>query len=349
MPYDHAPSIPLRTHASENDAPKSQPMEMTGGIEVTEAERQQVVAGLRALGFQTKEAESVPHCCGGRILYPAFFAFCLLIWVCAFGFMAGLIVEATRNDDGLDRSITDQNLTIWSYVGFTNPDVWYNVEDHQDEYGVCRNGTAQSPIEINPLASYMINVADGDTIGTLVNYPADPVAFTLTFNDIGIPLYTCQTPPDCGTITLNGATTPLHSLLIHTTAEHVVSGLRLPIELQLLHQPDSATTHTAALAIFYVPESSPPADNSTHPIDNMVDLAIVAAARGLSAVSASFAVAEMVNPASGFYAYNGSMTTPPCTEGVAWAIQKQSMLSAPGMRDDYFGFIAYPGNYIGSL
>ncbi|MBK7062127.1 MAG: carbonic anhydrase family protein [Rubrivivax sp.] len=33
----------------------------------------------------------------------------------------------------------------------------------------------------------------------------------------------------------------------------------------------------------------------------------------------------MVPPATGYYAYEGSETAPPCTEGVRWLVMKQAL------------------------
>jgi len=35
--------------------------------------------------------------------------------------------------------------------------------------------------------------------------------------------------------------------------------------------------------------------------------------------------AQLVPPATGYYAYEGSETAPPCTEGVRWLVMKQAL------------------------
>jgi len=47
------------------------------------------------------------------------------------------------------------------------------------------------------------------------------------------------------------------------------------------------------------------------------------ATEGKEALKAPFNVSSILPAALGFFAFKGSLTTPPCSEGVAWHVLKQ--------------------------
>lgn len=197
----------------------------------------------------------------------------------------------------------------WSYDGKTGPPVWGEIEP---AWRACSAGKAQSPIDIEPRAG-----------------AASPIAFhyrptPATVFDDG---HLLQVRLDPGsTIELDGRVYQLLRLDFHMPSEHSIAGEHYPLEVQLLHQDNDG--RLAMIAVLYDqgaeskvlaglwarwPRKPATEDRSRKPFDP----------------------AGILPQTRTVFRYTGSLTTPPCTEGVVWSVMRRAMSDSKAHLDEY--------------
>jgi carbonic anhydrase len=199
----------------------------------------------------------------------------------------------------------------WGFEGVTGPEHWSELAP---DYAACQFGSEQSPIDL----------VDAVKV-------ASPHALKLDYKSV-----TARAMHEGWTLRLalekgcekvvNGAVFALESVIVRHPSEHLLSGRALEMELQFIHhRPDSGA---AAVASVFVRQGK----------RNEVLERLVA---NLPSASAEKGHGFPVNPVDllpampedeemrPYYRYMGSLTTPPCTEGVIWTVFKTPIEATP--------------------
>jgi carbonic anhydrase len=223
--------------------------------------------------------------------------------------MAG--VAACSDDDGgagdaHDAGGTADGHTVhWTYEGNEGPEHW---GDLSPDYALCKSGETQSPIDIPS------SVAPGSINGMTLIYIAAPG----TIFDNG---HTVQVNITGGsTLTEGGKDYTLAQFHFHKHSEHTVGGISQPLEMHLVHTAsDGAYTvlgvflksGAANTALDEVFTKMPSATETPAPLSHDID-----------------PIALLPTVKDG-WAYDGSLTTPPCTEGVHWRVYGVPLEASP--------------------
>lgn len=202
----------------------------------------------------------------------------------------------------LAASLTPAQTTAhWDYYGKTGPLGWGRLDS---AYRACSQGKEQSPIDIR---------------GAHLNKALQPIEFhyiagPVTLENTGNTVIVHVNPG--GYIVANGTRYDLQHLEFHHPAEEVVNGKLTDMDVQLVHK--SADGKLAVLAVRF-------AENRGEPNATLATLW----QHLPTASGATDKVTDMVNPGGllpgdrGYWTYMGSLTTPPCTEGVRWFVFEQ--------------------------
>lgn len=191
----------------------------------------------------------------------------------------------------------------WTYheYGGHGPSRWALV--NPEEFGACGSGKAQSPIHIT-------HFHDGNLGALSFDYWQAAVSLRNTGHLLRVEF------PKGNTMTLDGTTYDLVEINFHHRAEHVIRGKRAGMEAQLVHQDASGNLAVVSVMFNY---------GAQHPI--LHDLGSrwpdhKGAVYWLPGRPHPF---ELLPEDKSYITYTGSLTTPPCTEGVKWIIMKQQL------------------------
>lgn len=195
----------------------------------------------------------------------------------------------------------------WSYEGDGGPENWARIDPKN---ALCAGGQRQSPI----------NIEGG------VKVDLEPLRFDyrpqrVRIEDNG---HTVQVNVAEGnTLRVMGRTYELKQFHFHRPSEEKVAGKRFDMVVHLVHQDDEG--HLAVVAVLLERgESEQPVVQS---VWNNLPLETGPAASVFPATPLD--VAKLFPADRSYYTYMGSLTTPPCSEGVLWLVFKQPVLVTP--------------------
>ena len=189
----------------------------------------------------------------------------------------------------------------WSYEGDTGPQAWGNLKP---EFSLCRLGKRQSPI----------NIDDGDTL----QGPAEPLLFNYQPSDGSVVNngHTIQVDlAGDNTLTVRGSVYKLLQFHFHTPSEERINYRGFAMVAHLVHRNNEG--QLAVVAVLLEAGVANELINRvwTHlPLDGGDRVRLPSSLIDLNA---------LLPKDQRYYQFFGSLTTPPCTEGVLWMVLKQ--------------------------
>jgi carbonic anhydrase len=167
---------------------------------------------------------------------------------------------------------------------------------------------------------------NGSTAGNFYNWGYGP-AFTVAHEGD----YTKHP-----SVTYDNKTVYLKGWHIHAPADHSVNGARSKAELHLVHV-DASGHEAAVMAIRIDPGNS---DNQF--IGQLPEMIGVNSGDETEAVSLDLTSAlESVQFFNEFWTYQGSLTSPPCTEGIRWFVARQTLYTSVEQMQAILGASTY--------
>lgn len=186
----------------------------------------------------------------------------------------------------------------WAYDGAGAPDNWSKLDPKNK---VCAIGERQSPIDIK----------DGIKVDLEpIKFKYQPSTFRIVDNG-----HTVQVEVGEGSISLTGKTYELVQFHFHRPSEEKVNGQRFDMVAHLVHKSDDG--QLAVVAVLLERGTENPFIQTlwnNMPLEKNMPVAPPTTTVDLN---------TLLPATRSYYTYMGSLTTPPCSEGVLWLVMKQ--------------------------
>ncbi len=193
----------------------------------------------------------------------------------------------------------------WGYEGVEGPEHWAMLDP---SYKVCETGREQSPINI-----VMPRHGEGQEDLT---FHYQPTPLTVWNNG-----HTIQVNYQGGSVLrLNGKSYKLRQFHFHDPSEHHIDGRVYPMELHLVHQDDGGHILVVGILLALGEENrvfSRVGDWMQQHAGHRLPSKGQEATTGLT-----FNLMDVLPHDTHHFSYHGSLTTPPCSEGVQWIVLK---------------------------
>jgi len=195
----------------------------------------------------------------------------------------------------------------WSYGGSTGPAHWGSEDP---AYAACGVGERQSPIDIK-------EAERADLPPIEFNYQPIPLVVT----DTGFTMQV-NVPAGSGGITVGKDHYDLVQFHFHRPSEEKIRGQRYALVVHLVHK--SAEGKLAVVAVLF-------SRGKGNPVLKQVLENLPSPGQKEKAVpGAMLNLAQLLPLARGYYTFDGSLTIPPCSEGVRWFVLKRVMQAKSG-------------------
>ena len=188
----------------------------------------------------------------------------------------------------------------WSYEGEEGPAHWGELSP---DFALCASGKKQSPVDL-------AEATQQDLPNIVFHY--QPSKINIINNG-----HTIQVNYDPGSfIELDGARYDLQQFHFHAPSEHSIAGEQAEAELHLVHKNANGD-----LAVVGVLINAGQANSAIQPVwDNLPEQA-----GPVQSLDAQVNAGDLLPAIQTTYRYDGSLTTPPCSEGVKWLVMTQGI------------------------
>jgi len=186
----------------------------------------------------------------------------------------------------------------WGYAGEAGPANWSKIDP---KFAMCALGRNQSPIDLAGLV-------EADLKPLKLAYKAGAA-------DIVNNGHTIQVNYVPGSVlTVDGRTFELKQFHFHSPSENRIGGKQFPLEGHLVHADKEGSL--AVVAVMFQ-------EGAANPLLAKLWEKMPGKAGEKAELPGGLSVAALLPADRDYYRFNGSLTTPPCSEGVWWLVMKK--------------------------
>jgi len=209
--------------------------------------------------------------------------------------------------------------THWGYAGEAGPAQWGEIDP---KFVPCSAGLNQSPIDI------------AATIDA--ELPPIKVSYGTAGTEILNNGHTIQVNVAPGsTIALDSKTFEFKQFHFHAPSENLIEGRSHPLEAHFVH--GDADGHLAVIGVMF-------AEGDENPTIAALWEAMPTQAGAKQALAKPVDPNALMPAYHDYYRYNGSLTTPPCTEGVHWLVMKAPLTISKAQAETFMAAMHGPTN-----
>jgi carbonic anhydrase len=195
----------------------------------------------------------------------------------------------------------------WSYSGANGPEHW---AEEDPAFATCGSGHHQSPIDI-------VNAKSNKSLAP-IEFAYKPTALIVTDTGHG---FQVNAAPGSGGITVGGDHYDLVQFHFHRPSEERVAGHRYAMVAHLVHK--NAKGELAVVAVLI----RSGAENAF--LKPVFDDFPPKGSAEKSEPGATVDLGSFLPAARGYFTFDGSLTTPPCSEHVRWFVLKNAVTASP--------------------
>jgi carbonic anhydrase len=192
----------------------------------------------------------------------------------------------------------------WGYRGAANPTEWGKLSS---DFTKCESGLEQSPIDIK-------GAKKGSSAPITFNYKSSPLVVV----NNGHTIQANYAPGS--SMTVGGEKYELLQFHFHTPSEHQITGKASAMEVHLVHR-----NAAGKLAVVGVMMNK----GKEQPLIGKVWQAIPPSGKTKTVQNVTINAANLLPANRSYYSYAGSLTTPPCSEGVKWHVLTTAISLSP--------------------
>lgn len=211
-------------------------------------------------------------------------------------FMVLIVVEVAA----APAAVHAQWKTAWAYDGPRGPDHWSALDP---AYALCNTGREQSPIDIGATTTAKLPALRFD-------YRSNPLD-GLTDNGKTIRV-NYHAPRNDDFLIVGGERYRLTQFHFHRPSEELVDGKRYDMVLHLMHEASDG--RVAGVAVFLT------AGRANATVQRLWDHMPKVVGTEESVAGVDIDPAALLPRDAAYYMYAGSISAPPCTEGVTWFV-----------------------------
>ena len=184
----------------------------------------------------------------------------------------------------------------WGYTGHEGPDNWGTLSE---KYTMCSKGKNQSPINITSSLDANLDAID-------FNYKTSPVKILNNG-------HTVQVNIDKGSyIKLGESRYELIQYHFHTPSENNIEGESFPLEAHFVHADKDG--NLAVVGVMFKE------GKENKQLSELWGKMPMKAGKNHSLTTEAKDINKLLPNSKEYYRFNGSLTTPPCSEGVKWMV-----------------------------
>lgn len=210
------------------------------------------------------------------------------------------------------------NASHWDYTGQRGPGHWASLDP---KFSACA-GRNQSPVDLG-------HFIEAELPPITFDYKAGGHALINNGHSVQV-----DYDPGSG-ISIDNVAFSLQQFHFHAPSENLIDGKSFPIEAHFVHA--DAHGNLAVIAVMFVQGQSNP------------ELGKLWARMPLKAgdrrdLSPGISAANLLPANRDYYRYEGSLTTPPCSEGVRWLVLKQPVSASAAQIEELIKVLGHPNN-----
>jgi carbonic anhydrase len=210
--------------------------------------------------------------------------------------------------------------TEWSYEGTNGAEYWGDLDP---AYSTCKTGSNQSPVDITEKTKSELEDLN-------IYYSSSPKEILNNGHTIQINIQPGSY------FEVDGVNFELLQYHFHTPSENRVDGKVYPLEMHLVHSDPQG--NLAVIGVFFEYGDSNEslvslwANMPTHLGD----------VNSLESVASN--INQLLPDGSDYYRFSGSLTTPPCSEGVRWFVMKDALEASQQQVEEFLHTIHHENN-----
>jgi len=214
------------------------------------------------------------------------------------------------------------SATHWGYTGHGNPSEWGELSE---KYRMCKDGKNQSPINI-----VVSDSKDTDLKDIAFSYDAKS-------NSVVNNGHTVQVNIDSGSsIMIDGIKFELKQFHFHTPSENQIEGKNFPLEAHFVHLDKDGNIAVVAL-MFEDGKKNEALEKVWNKMPKNAD-------EKVNLTLTSDDVNALLPKERDYYRFSGSLTTPPCSEGVRWFVLKKPVNISKEQVEKFLHVMHHPNN-----